>query len=253
MKRVFQTIFFSIFLTSSAYGIKAINVLEIGEKSNDIYGSFELSFNSSKGNSEREKYSMSTSFQRFYSTNIWFLSANYTFQQSKLEYENYVKTDNKSYLHIRNIREISKITNWEYFGQIEHNEFQKLAFRGLLGGGLRFKPFLDHKIYCGIGSIALREIYLDLESESDTIFRINLYLNMKYNLTEKTDLSYVVYYQPEIVEFSNFDIIQSLKLENRITENFSFVIKVSYDYDSTPIDSIGKYDFEQTTALKYKF
>ena len=45
-------------------------------------------------------------------------------------------------------------------------------------------------------------------------------------------LSYVAYFQPKIDLPKNFDLIQSLELENRITKNFSLVISLSYDYDS---------------------
>jgi len=242
----------SLTFATSLFGIKAIDIVEIGEKDIGVYGSVDLGINFSKGNSEREKYSVSSSLQKFKKNAIWLFSGSYTFQQSKYD-GIYHKTVNKAYLHSRHIMGISKTLNWEYFGQVESNEFQKLAFRGLFGIGARWKPF-EKKIYFGLSPMFVRESYLDTNIESKNSVKSNFYVNMVCPINEKTDISYVLYFQPDILVPKDFDLIQTLQLENQITEKISLLIHFSYDYDSEPIDnSIKKYDFEQKTMLRYKF
>jgi len=190
MGKLIQILLIFFLFTSSVYGIKSINIVEIGERENSFYGSFDLALNSEKGNSERERYSISISLQKFNSKDIWLFNTNYIFEQSKSENSGYQKTTNSSYLHIRNIRELSTNINWEYFGQVESNEFQYLAFRGLLGIGFRFKPFEQYKIYFGISPMFVRENYLNIDVETESSFKGNFYLNLKFNLTEKSDIIY---------------------------------------------------------------
>lgn len=235
------------------YGITPINIVEIGEKERGLYGSLNLAFNSSRGNSEIERYSVSSSINKFNKRDLWLFNANYTFEQSYS-----VKTANYSFIHLRNIRKLYNETNsvgctdWEYFGQIENNEFQKLDFRGLLGAGLRFKPFKEYRFFLGVGPVFVRETYLD-KTDSENMVRGNFYVNIKNSITKRTSISYVAYYQPRVDKLNDFDLTQSFELENGITEHFSLVINLSYDYDSHPIDQVEKYDFGQTTSFKYKF
>jgi hypothetical protein len=243
---------FAIFGFSSLFGITAINIVEVGEKDNGVYGSVDLGTNFSKGNSERERYFVSASLQKFKTNGVWLFSGKYTFQQSKYD-GTYHKTVNKSYLHTRHILGYSKKVSWEYFGQIESNEFQKLAFRGLFGIGMRFRPF-EKKIYFGISPMFVRESYLDTGIASENSVKGNFYVNMVCPISDKLDISYIAYLQPKLDMPKDFELKQTFELENQLTTHFSLIIRFSYDYDANPIDdTVSTYDFEQRTILRYKF
>ncbi len=251
LKRLY--LLFVMVLPLHLYSITPINILEVGEKEVGVYGSLNVAFNSARGNSELERYSLAGNMQKFNNADIWLLNAYYTIEQSQN-----VTTANYSYLHLRNVRKLLPSSkkfgrvDWEYFGQIDHNEFQLLDFRGLLGAGLRFKPMKKYHFFLGAGPMFVRETYLD-KTESTNYVRANLYLNVKHNITEQTSISYVAYYQPRVDKVNDFDLVQSFKFENDITKNFSLIFLLSYDHDSHPIDSVEKYDFAQTTSFRYKF
>ena len=50
-----------------------------------------------------------------------------------------VEDTNKLFSHARHIRRVSDKTAYESFVQAERNVFNRLSFRGLVGGGMRFK------------------------------------------------------------------------------------------------------------------
>jgi len=229
------------------YGITPINIVEVGEKKSGYYGNVNLAFSSSQGNSEVERYSISSSVKKFNSTNVWILSGRYKIAQS-----NGKRSANSSFFHLRNVLKLFKKSDFEYFGQLETNEFQKLNFRGLLGAGLRFKPLERYRFFIGVDVMFVRETYLG-DINSNNRVRGNIYINVKTDLTENNSISYIAYYQPRVDKLKDFDLIQSFEFENRITKNFTLVLNLSYDYDAYPIEDVKKYDFEQTTSLRYKF
>jgi hypothetical protein len=240
-------------LSTQLDAITSINILKIGEKDIGLYGNIDLSLRTTRGNSETESYLIGVAVQKFNKRDLWLFNAKHYFEQSYS-----IKTANKSYLHIRNVREFKKFsskttrTDWEMFGQIEHNEFLKLEFRGLVGAGLRFQPILESSMFLGVGPMLVQEDYSD-DTEGKTFGKFNFYLNAKSKVSDTTTLSYVIYYQPVMNEMGNFELVQSFELENRVTNNFSLVIKLSHDFDSNPIEDVEKYDFEQTTTFRYKF
>jgi hypothetical protein len=252
-KQIVSIFLMALLISPNLCAIRAINILKIGEKGIGLYGNFDISLNRTSGNSETENYKLGIFIENFHKKDLWLFNATHYFEQSSQ-----IKTANKSYVHLRNIREMSKPSNssggsdWEYFGQIEHNEFLRLEFRGLLGTGLRFKPFVDANFYLGAGPMLVRENYSD-GRESQTFGKLNIYINVKSAISDATSVSYVVYYQPNMDKMNNFELVQSFELENKISKKFSLVIKLSHDYDSNPVDAVEKYDFEQTTAFRYKF
>ncbi len=249
-KRLWLLLFFSL----SLYGITPINIVEVGEKKSGTYdGYFKFAFGSASGNNEYERYSVGSKFNLYFKKNAWLFNGSYSIQQSQG-----IRTRNNSFVHIRNIWEIYRKKqgigiDWEYFGQVETDEFRELNFRGLVGTGLRFKPIYDYKIYFGIGPMWVKETYLSHKEEDNEVWRANIYFNIRFDVADKSAVSYVAYYQPEIEDGSNVDLKQSFEFESKITKSLSFVVNMSYDYDSNPISKVKKYDFSQTTSFKYNF
>jgi putative salt-induced outer membrane protein YdiY len=233
--------------------IQPISIYKIGERDIGFYGNIDMAFSTVRGNSETETYALSTSLQKFNRTNIWFLNGSHTFSQSFGE-----TIVNKSFVHLRNIREYLEATNssgeidWEIFTQIEHNQFQKLDFRGLVGTGPRIKPFNEYHIFLGISPMFVRETYLD-DTEDENSIRGNIYLNFKRDLTETTDVSYIAYYQPKLTSPDDYDLIQNFQFKNRITKQLSILFQFSHRYNSHPVDGVKKSDVEQRTSFRYEF
>jgi hypothetical protein len=235
------------------FAIKPISIYQIGEKDVGFYGDFDVSFLTLRGNTETETYSVSASLQRFNEASIWFLNGSHTFSQSLGE-----TTADSTFAHLRNIREVVKDLksygeiDWETFGQIEKDKFQKLASRTLLGSGLRFKPYEEYYIFFGVSPMYVKETYLD-NTNSEQSFRGNFYVNFKRDLTELTSVSYTGYYQPKLGYSNDYDMTHSFLFKNRVTEELSIIFQISHDYDSHPIENVKRYDMEQKTSFTYEF
>ncbi|EJF07269.1 Protein of unknown function, DUF481 [Thiovulum sp. ES] len=242
-----------LFVPIVLFAIRPINIYQIGEKENGFYGDIDLAVTTTHGNSETESYSVGGSLRKFNDDNIWFLNGKRNFSQS----EGITTTDN-SFFHIRNIRSLIQESDevgeldWEIFGQIDQNKFQKIEFRSLSGIGFRFKPLKDNYFFLGISPMIVREIYLGDTKTEDTV-RGNFYVNFKTEIFEKSSISYTVYYQPRIDKNDDYDLIQKFVYKNRITDKFSIKLQFNYDYDSHPIESVEKYDVTQRTLLSYEF
>jgi hypothetical protein len=242
----------AILLATPLFAIKPISIVNIDEKEPGYYGDIRISTEFDKGNTNSEQYSFSTSIQKFNVHNVWLFSGKYTFKQDKID-GTYEKTKNSSFVHIRNIREITKSVNWEYFFQSEHNEFQSLSFRGLTGIGIRVKPF-SRKIYFGVSGMYVRESSTEKDIEGENTIRGNFYVNMVCPLTNDIDISYIMYFQPAVDLPKDYEFYNSLQVESKLTKHFSLTIGISYDYDTNPLDkSLKKYDLEQVTQFRYKF
>lgn len=118
-----------------------------------------------------------------------------------------VRDTNRSFLHARHIHEVTPQWTWEGFGQAEENEFTRLSFRGLLGGGVRREAFRSDDgrlaLTVGLGGFYSRE---ELEPRTgatdagvDTLVRGNFYFVIRYQLNEMVRLASTTYYQPATV------------------------------------------------------
>jgi len=249
MLKKFFFLFFAFF-----YGY-LFAIVDTEAKSNGIYEDLEFSIESEKGNSDTLEYDFSSYTTYFLEKEYWLLDLSYN-----LEKANSINTKNKAYLHLRNVinfyekksdSALNKI-DFEYFGQIENNEFQLLKIRALAGVGLRFKPIKNYEFFLGIGSMLMRETYLN--DEKNKIFgRINTYLAIENSLTEKIAIGYIGYYQPKINEFSDYESKHTFTLNVDISKNLKLQNKIIYIYDSNPVGHVRIYDLEQKTSLIFSF
>ena len=74
-----------------------------------------------------------------------FLAIN-QFNLLKAERENFL---NDGFQHLRYNYAIHPWLTYEAFGQAQYNEKVRIRFRGLLGTGMRFKPFRDKNFFLG--------------------------------------------------------------------------------------------------------
>ncbi len=241
-----------LFCLTLSHAVVSIAPVEIGKKPG-ITGGIEASFETTRGNTEKDEYKGGARVQ--YDSNASFV----TWAEFSVNYAEAsgVKNTNKTYVHLRYIHtfDSQKNINWELFVQSQTNEFTKIEERFLSGGGFRFH-LLDQMIgnvYLGTGALYENISYTtNIDNHEDNI-RANLYLSYSKELTKDAQISYIGYYQPKIDAFDDYIISNEIDLQVHVYLKLFLSLKLSYNIDSKPAIGVKKEDFSQTTSLVYKF
>ena len=235
-----------------SHAVVSIAPVEIGKKPG-ISGKAEASFETKRGNTEKDEYKAGLKVQ--YDDNTTYV----TWGEFSVNYAEAsgAKNTNNTYAHLRYIHKFNsqKNINWEAFVQSETNEFTKVQERFLLGGGLRFH-ILDKLVgntYVGIGGFYEHIDYTTSVDPQENNLRANVYLAYTRKFGENAELSYAGYYQPKADNIGDYILSNGLELEVLIYQKLYLSLKLLYNIDSKPAIDVKKEDFAQTTSLVYKF
>lgn len=240
-----------LLLTQQLFALISIVPVEIGEEPG-FHGKIATALETKRGNTDKDNYKLGIRFD--YDNN----ESYHTWIEMSGEYgeSNSVKDTNKLYLHLRHIHAISnKDICAESFIQAQDDEFKLIKRRLLLGGGMRLKLFELHKSgkgYFGLGALYEDIRYTSLDPKEDN-FRMSSYLAYTTKLGDDSDLSYTVFYQPKISDFSNYVSSQKLALKVHIYKRLFLNFQLSYDVDSRPPLGVEESDFTQTTSFVFDF
>ncbi len=242
--------YLSIFFTTSSYSFISLDPPVIGEKEG-LDAEVSLGAKYSSGNSDTQ--SIGTSLKGQYSEEEWllYLIAAYSYGESNGE-----KDRDDGLFHLRYIHTIANtVYDYELYLQTEFNEFQDINKRNLAGANIRRKfdlPF--DKFYAGLGLF-----YSYMEPDTVTFFdpihkrtKINSYISFVKKINENFSITYLGFYQPTIDDFSDYRINQVLQFNTSLTDDLSFALDISQQYNATPYHNIEKNDFRSTINLKYK-
>ncbi len=144
--------------------------------------------------------------------------------------------------------------------QGEKNEFARLSFRGLIGGGLRFtlaEVPEEVGLYLGAGAYWSRET-LDqrtglTDHGSENFARANLYVVYKHKLNSQLSLISTTYYQPRLSEARDYRALEQAGLAVKMTDKLSLKLSLDIAHDSRPPQSIRQTDTSYNTSLSYRF
>jgi putative salt-induced outer membrane protein YdiY len=250
--KTFSAIGFTLF-TTTAQAIVNMEDLHTGEPKEGFSGQVELSFNRSSGNSEVQEYSLGSRLQHHHNaiTNYLLLSGSYGESSG-------VRNTEKGFLHGRHMRALTPTVTAEAYAQTEYDKFARLEFRGLLGGGARLTllPRAEKgEAYLGLGAYyseeRIDETYAD--GGSETLWRANSYLVLKYQASDNTTLVSTTYYQPALDDGSDYRLMEQAALKVKMSDMLSLVVAVDYRRDSRPPIGVESEDVSYTTSLSLEF
>lgn len=172
-----------------------------------------------------------------------------------------VRDTNRSFLHARHIQDFGPRRAWEAFGQAEENEFTRLSFRGLLGGGLRWESFEsddgDLAITTGAGAFYSREELEPFPGATDagvdTLVRGNFYVIVKYRLNERVRLGSTTYYQPATSNHRDYRALEQATLTVNLVRRLDLKLSLDVTHDNRPPQFVKKTDTIYRTGIEYKF
>ena len=206
--------------------------------------SLNLGFDGSSGTVDRTNYSIGARFD-FNNAN-WnrFLILNY----SRREKDDKINEDN-TFLHLRFAKKISSLIAAEFFIQTNEKPLEKIEERNLIGLGLRFSPTQNLRLGIGVFDENEKRINLD---ERNTV-RANSYLNYLVNISNNTSLNALIYFQPDVEDFSELRSLLRLGLRVKATDNFFITINYEYAHDSSPPIGTDKKNSKYGFKIGYEF
>ena len=206
--------------------------------------SLNLGFDGSSGTVDRTNYSIGTRFD--FNNEVWnrFLIFNY----SRREKDERINEDN-TFLHLRFARKISSLIAAEFFIQTNEKPLEKIEERNLIGMGLRLSPIKNLRLGVGLFDENEKRINLD---ERNTV-RANTYLNYLFNISNNTSINTLIYFQPDVEDFSEIRSLLRLSLKVKATDNFFININYEYVHDSSPPIGTDKKNSKYGFKIGYEF
>lgn len=242
-----------VFLCHNAFAIVSMEGVHTSKPKEGFSGNVELSVSNSSGNTEKEEYSLGSRLQwhQGASTDFLLLSADYAKSAG-------IKSSDKAFAHLRHIQQFYPTLAWEAYLQIEKDQFARLEYRGLVGGGLRFTLYEvenSGSIFFGLGAYHSEEridnSYADAGTE--TLWRGNNYLLLKYQLNPDTALMSTTYYQPASGNPDDYRMLEQAALKVKLTELLSLVVSYNLRFDSDPPLGVEKRDATFKTSFSLEF
>jgi len=253
--RILPAIFLLILGTLPAQAVVSLENLHLKKPAEGFEGEFDLSAGGASGNTDKADLSAGTRLQWQTGNHTSFLVMSYAYGQS-----NDVRDTNRIFLHARHILLTSDPLAWELFLQGERNEFGRIAFRRLAGGGARFTLLerQDHSAaFFGTSVFYERETVTDTVDTTDTgtesTWRGNLYLVLKYHINENVRLVSSTYYQPSFDDANDFRALEIAALEVSLTDKLGLRVSAEARHDSRPPQTIEETDVTYRTGINYKF
>lgn len=142
--------------------------------------------------------------------------------------------NNSWFLHFRVNHEITNIFRLETFVQNQNNKLLDVSNRFLLGGGIRLKLVSKEFLRLYFGNSYMFEIEQS-NVVNNTYFnhRNSSYLSFSLFLVKNTlEAISTIYFQPLYSDFSNFNLLEQLKLDFSISKKISLFTLFDYTYNS---------------------
>lgn len=240
-------------LSTNARAIVSMEGVHTSKPQQGFSGDLELSVSNSSGNTEKEEYTLGSRLQWHQGeiTDFLLLSADYAKSGG-------VKSSDHAFAHLRHIQQFQPRTAWEAFLQMEKDQFARLEYRGLVGGGLRFTLFQKENrgaIFFGLGAYHSEEridkSYADAGTES--LWRGNSYLLLQYQINPDAALMSTSYYQPASGNPDDYRLLEQAALKVKLTERLSLQISYDLRFDSDPPLGVEKRDATFKTSFAVAF
>lgn len=160
--------------------------------------------------------------------------------------------DNNGVQHFRYNYLINPALTYEAFAQAQYNEQTRIQFRGLLGTGLRIKPFVQEQFYIGLSYM----FEYDQVRDTDEIHRDqrwSSYISMAIRPGENIRISSTNYFQPLIDNFGDLRLSSQTSIIIKITERLHFKSGFTISFDSRIPEGVARTVSKFTNGLRWDF
>jgi len=181
--------------------------------------------------------------------NTYLLINEFNFLQSNTKNLNY-----NSYQHFRLKRDLNEWLCGEAFVQTQFNQQLGLNFRGLIGAGPRIRIVEKDSLKLFLGPMWMYEYENTTDDSKKNVHnRLSLYLSGTFYKTGQFGIDGVCYYQPDIINTSDYRLLSEIKLEFYFSQNLKFRFSISQNYQSNPPSQIPAQTTNIRNAFVYRF
>jgi len=239
----------------AALAIVNVEAIHIGTPVDGLSGTATASAGGASGNSNRFRGRADLHLQWHAGRHTDFAVFSYDYGKSR------GRTDtNREFAHLRHRFQFAPVWAVEGFGQVERDEFARLSFRGLAGGGLRY-TLLEREdaaaVYLGLGGMFEREVlrrdFRTSDPRGQSLGRGNSYLTMQLRFNEQARLSSTTFYQPAVTDTGDFRLLEETALHIRLADGMELRLNVEVRYDSRPPQTVKTTDITYTTGITVSF
>ncbi len=244
-----------IFSPSLMRAQSIVNIESIRPRVSDLgyKGDAKIEFNGNSGNSERIYMGLGHNSVWNYGVSQQFFLLNYRYGESQG-----IKDANESFLHLRHVKPLTEYRLLETYIQTQTNQFNRLRFRGLTGGGWRWELTHDENVNYALGTglyFSHEEIYetSNYSAFQENMARGNLYLSAKSDGKNDVTSVLVFYYQPRMDQVKDFLILVTGLIRVKWTEKTSLSFEATLSHDSIPPPTVRPTDINYVSSLLVHF
>lgn len=157
---------------------------------------------------------------------------------------------NQSFAHLRFTRDLGGAVAVEAFAQAEQNAQRLLQERFLGGAGLRLSVLDQQTARLALGITPMAEFErLSVDEPDETLVRLSQYLAARFQISEWTRVSNIVYFQPAVGEWDDFRVLNDFTLDVELTPGVTVRTAAHLRFDSEPPRDVADTDFEIRNGL----
>lgn len=255
MARVLSALVAFLLLPCPGMAIVNMENLHLGQPQDGFSGKIVLSSSGASGNTEKSDVAVGTRLQwhKQKITDVVVLD----YSRGSASGARY--TD-KGFFHFRHIHQLTPRAAAEGFLQAEQNEFTRLEFRGLAGGGARFslgRHSAARAMFFGAGIFHVTETLAEqpglTDDGTEKLSRANMYFVIKYQFNKQTKFLSSTYYQPAFGSSSDYRIFETVSLSVNLAKHLALKLGLEVVHDSQPPQAIENTDISYRTGISYEF
>jgi putative salt-induced outer membrane protein len=244
-------LFSAFFLSFIVQGQSVVNTedMRLDTLTEGLSGNVELGFNLVQNTNNVIQTQNSTHFQ-------WEKGSHSIMSVNALNLTifNESKVLNDGFQYLRYSYSLSPLFDIETFGQAQYNTIINIKGRYLTGLGARL-----HLLNARTDSLKLHvsaHYMREYEEETTGIInrhhRLNTILSFGWPIRENLSVNFIGYYQPDIVNFSDFRVSTEAGINIEIFERFTLKYAMAWFYDQNPPAGIRNifYTFQNTLLFK---
>ena len=244
-----------VFWATAAHAIVNVEEMRVQAAQEGFSGNLSFDVNGESGNTDKASAAFGSRAQWKQDAITNFMILNHTYGETDGE-----RDTNKAFFHARHVRQFNPRWAGEGFGQLEQNEFTRLSYRQLLGGGARITLAEEENkkgIFLGLGAFYSREKLDPREGTTDegteSFWRANVYFVFKYALNSQVRVLNMTYYQPAFENFNDYRFLEQVALKVKMAERLDLKLSLEIVHDSRPPQLVEKTDTVYSTGIEYSF
>jgi putative salt-induced outer membrane protein YdiY len=160
-----------------------------------------------------------------------------------------VTTEEASLVHLRHNRRIAAAVSTVTFVQHQHDRFQRLRSRFLLGVGLRWDWIRRERLRGSWGVTPMLEVEELRDADSTTDARLSTFLSVIGELDDRTSLDVTAFVQPRVDDPDDLRAVASAALRVAVAGRWTVSVQASLSHDARPAEGVEKTDWKTRTGL----